>query len=59
MGQVWPGIIIGVLGLATVSVIFSALQGVYVAAVYRFATADEAPSGFDATALREAFRPKG
>lgn len=59
MGQVWAGVIIGVLGLATVSVIFSALQGVYVAAVYRYATADQAPSGFDSTALREAFRPKG
>jgi len=57
-GMVWPAIILGVLALATISVVFSALQGVYVAAVYRFATADEAPQGFDATVLREAFRPK-
>ena len=57
-GLIWPAIIIGVLCLATISVVFSALQGVYVAAVYRFATADEAPQGFDATVLREAFRPK-
>ena len=33
--------------------------GVYVAAVYRFATADEAPQGFDADMLRQAFKPKG
>ncbi|MDJ0522805.1 MAG: DUF6159 family protein [Planctomycetota bacterium] len=59
MGMVWPAIIIGVLGLATVSVVFSALQGVYVAAVYRYATAQDSPAGFDESVLRDAFRPKG
>ncbi len=57
-GMVWLGVAIGVLGLGTISVVFSALQGVYVAAVYRYATVKEAPTGFDADALRDAFRPK-
>lgn len=57
-GMVWPAIIIGVLGFGAISAIFSALQGVYTAAVYRFATANEAPAGFDADTLRGAFRPR-
>ncbi len=57
-GMVWLGIAVGVLGLGTVSVIFSALQGVYVAAVYRYATTEQSPAGFDSDALRNAFKPK-
>ena len=36
----------------------SALNGVYVAAVYRYATSGEAPDGFDADTIRSAFRAK-
>jgi len=39
-------------------VFFSALQGVYVASLYRYATQGLAPSGFDKTLLDRAFVPK-
>ena len=57
-GMVMAAAIVGVLCLAAISVVFSALQGVYVAAVYRYATTEEVPTGFDPNMLRGAFRAK-
>jgi len=37
---------------------FSAMQGVYVAALYRYATEGEAVSGFDRSTLASAFVEK-
>jgi hypothetical protein len=37
---------------------FSALQGIYVASLYRYATEGEVPSGFDGDLLKQAFVPK-
>ncbi|HTA65652.1 MAG TPA: DUF6159 family protein [Xanthomonadaceae bacterium] len=60
-GMVPPAILIGcvtvvaVLGLALVQ---SALAGIYSAALYRYATDGQAPLGFDADALQQAFRIK-
>ncbi len=47
--------VLAVLGLALVQ---SALAGIYSAALYRYATDGQAPSGFDGAALQEAFRLK-
>lgn len=58
-GLVLPGVVIGVLGVLLVMIVSSALQGIYVAALYRMATQGEAPAGFDAAMLRAAFGPKG
>lgn len=52
------GIAAGV-GLAVpAGVFFSALQGVFVASLYRFATGGDAAPGFDRALLASAFRPK-
>ena len=40
-------------------VLFSSLQGIYVASLYRYATEGDAPGGFDVNLLGEAFVPKG
>jgi hypothetical protein len=45
-------------GALLLMIFFSALQGVYVASLYRFATADAAAGGIDAAILRQAFVPK-
>ncbi len=45
-------------GAVLLMVFFSALQGVFVASLYRFATGDRATSGLDAALLEQAFRPK-
>ena len=47
------------LGAILLMIFFSALQGVYVASLYRYATEGLAPSGFDKTLLDRAFAPKG
>lgn len=46
---------IGAIGLG---IFFSALQGVYVASLYRYATGSRAASGFDQTLFDQAFVPK-
>jgi hypothetical protein len=46
-------------GAIFLMVFFSALQGVYVASLYRYATEGLAPLGFDRTLLDHAFVPKG
>ena len=45
-------------GAIALMVFFSALQGVYVASLYRYATEGHSPSGFDSDLLRQAFVPK-
>lgn len=59
----WAGA--GIIALAVLAVgalflvaFFSALQGIYVASLYRYATDGHAPSGFDADLLAHAFVPK-
>jgi hypothetical protein len=47
-----------VLAAVLLGVIQSALSGIYSAALYRFATAGEAPAGFGGTAMANAFAPK-
>jgi len=47
-----------VVGAVALLIFFSALQGVYVASLYRFATDGGATPGLDPTLLRQAFRPK-
>jgi len=49
---------IGAAGAVTLIVFFSALQGIYVASLYRYATEGHATSGFDAGLLAQAFVPK-
>ena len=46
-------------GAIFLMIFFSALQGVYVASLYRYATDGMPPSGFDKTLLDHAFVPKG
>lgn len=48
--------VLAVLGIALVQ---SALAGIYSAALYRYATDGQAPSGFDGAVLQQAFRLKG
>ena len=61
--QVVAAVVTGGLGLAILGVVFSALQGVYVAALYRFANhgnaVDASHSGFEAANLSAAFQPRG
>lgn len=45
-------------GILLLSVLTSALQGIYSAALYRYATTGDPGAGFDARAMRDAFRPK-
>ncbi|HTD28229.1 MAG TPA: DUF6159 family protein, partial [Xanthomonadaceae bacterium] len=47
-----------VLAVIGISLIHSAIAGIYSAALYRYATDGKAPAGFDGRALREAFRIK-
>jgi hypothetical protein len=53
-----PALIVGAAGALTLAVLFPALQGVFVASLYRFATEGEAPAGFDQRMLAEAFAPR-
>ena len=45
-------------GAVLLMIVFSALQGVYVASLYRYAAEGQAVSGFDKTLLDQAFVPK-
>ena len=45
-------------GAILLGIFFSALQGVYVASLYRYATEGDVPPGFDRTLLDSAFVPK-
>jgi hypothetical protein len=46
-------------GAVVLVIFFSALQGVFVASMYLFATADTVAPGLDPALMREAFVPKG
>lgn len=46
------------LGAVFLMIVFSALQGIYVASLYRFATDGGAGAGLDPTLMRQAFVPK-
>ncbi len=48
------GIIMGAVYVLIVSVVFSAVRGVFTVALYRYAVSGEAPSGFTASAIDEA-----
>ncbi len=52
------GIIVGVLGVAALSMFLSTLQGIWVASLYQYATEGEAPAGYDKELFDLAFRPK-
>lgn len=45
-------------GAILLMIFFSALQGIYVASLYRYVTAGRGPDGFDETTLRHAFVPR-
>jgi hypothetical protein len=55
--QVSPalGIAVGVAGVALLSVFLSALQGIFVAALYRYAAEDQAPEGFSEQQIARVF----
>ena len=50
--------VVVVLGFILLGLIQSALQGIYAAALYRYAEAGEASVGFDQALLQQAFAPK-
>jgi len=45
-------------GAVALMVLFNALNGVYLASLYRYATDGQAPAGFDAALLSGAFQPR-
>jgi len=51
-------VIVAVLGFILLGLIQSSLQGIYAAALYRYAEAGEASFGFDQALLEQAFRSK-
>jgi uncharacterized protein DUF6159 len=51
-------IVVFAVGAIVLGIFFSALQGIYVASLYRYATEGSAPPGFDRTLLDNAFVPK-
>ena len=50
--------VLAVLAVVALGVVQSALSGIYSAALYRYATAGEAPAAFGSTGLQNAFAPK-
>jgi len=52
------GVVLGVLGIALIAIFFSALQAVYVTALYQYATTGAAPEAFDGELIEGAFAPK-
>lgn len=59
MGAVVVGWLASGAYLVVLGVVFSALNGIFKAALYRFATTKQAPPGFDPELIQTAFRPKG
>ena len=58
MKAVWTAVIVGVSGGICLMLFFAALQGVYVASLYRYATEGKEAGGFDHDLLANAFIPK-
>ncbi len=58
IAAVVTAVAIVVLGFILLGLIQSALQGIYAAALYRYAEAGEASAGFDQALLQQAFAPK-
>lgn len=58
LGLPMVGIVVGVLGVAMLGLFLSTLQGIWLASLYRYATAGEVPEGYDEDLFREAFRSK-
>ncbi|MGB3462044.1 MAG: DUF6159 family protein [Rhodanobacter lindaniclasticus] len=58
IAAVVAAVAIVVLGFILLGLIQSALQGIYAAALYRYAEAGEASAGFDQALLQQAFAPK-
>lgn len=54
---VWAVVVLAV-GAAFLMVFFSALQGIYVASLYRFAVGDGGTPGLDSALMRRAFGPR-
>ena len=57
-GAEWLAVAVAAVGAMILVPFFSALQGVYVASLYRYATEGQAPAGFDQGLLAEAFVTK-
>ncbi|MEO6223320.1 MAG: DUF6159 family protein [Vicinamibacterales bacterium] len=53
-----PALAVFAMGAVCLMVFFSALQGVYVASLYRYATDGQTAPGFDKAIFEQAFRPK-
>ena len=51
-------VVVGVLVLLGLALVQAALSGIYSAALYRYAVQGDAPAGFDAVLLRDAFQRK-
>jgi hypothetical protein len=49
---------VGAAGAIFLAVLFSALQGVFVASLYQYATGGTTPNGFDSALLSQAFVSK-
>lgn len=58
MPGLWIGLGVWILYILALSVISSALQGIFTAALYQFATAKTVPAGFSADTLSAAWGPK-
>jgi len=57
-GMETAGIVVGVVAFGLLAVFGSALQGVYVATLYRYATTNETPQGFGIADIEGAFHAK-
>jgi hypothetical protein len=51
-------VVVAVLGFIGLMLVFSTLNGIYLAALYRFATTGDVAAGFDRNVLADAFGPK-
>jgi hypothetical protein len=56
-GAIAAAVVLG-LALVMVALVQQALAGIYAAALYRYATVGEAPSGFEGGVLEAAYRSK-
>jgi hypothetical protein len=53
-----PALVVGGIGAILLMIFFSALEGIYVASLYRYATEGQTGTGLDQTLLDQAFVPK-